>query len=245
MPLEQLLDPRHVRAAVDAIDDTVVDHEHKRRDVLDREFLEQARVVVRVHAPDPQPVALLALDVSEEALHATRGPEVERVKKTSMGSGAWSTASSSPVRERTKLHSAPHVRALADRHRRRDRCGPGPRCGGRIRALRPRAVFAAAVALVGGGLIGWLVFDWKAGVAGAVAGALSGFGAGTFARGAVRRGGTSGGTAAIFVAAAVLSFALSFIPIVGFVEAIAIPVVGLRSRQRADEKYAGLRTLAK
>jgi len=106
-------------------------------------------------------------------------------------------------------------------------------------------VFAAAVALVGGGLIGWLVFDWRAGVAGAVAGALSGFGAGTFARGAVRRGGTSGGTAAIFVAAAVLSFALSFIPIVGFIEAIAIPVVGLRSRQRADEKYAGLRTLAK
>ena len=33
--------------------------------------------------------------------------------------------------------------------------------------------------------------------------------------------------------------------IVGFIEAIAIPVVGLRSRQRADEKYAGLRTLAK
>ena len=106
-------------------------------------------------------------------------------------------------------------------------------------------VFAAAVALVGGGLIGLLVFDWRAGVVGAVAGALSGFGAGTFARGAVRRGGTSGGTAAIFVAAAVLAFALSFIPIVGFVEAIAIPVVGLRSRQRADEKYAGLRTLAK
>ena len=62
-------------------------------------------------------------------------------------------------------------------------------------ARSPRApVFAAAVALVGGGVIGWLVFDWKAGVAGAVAGALSGFGAGTFARGAVRRGGTTGGT---------------------------------------------------
>ena len=105
--------------------------------------------------------------------------------------------------------------------------------------------FAAAVALVGGGVIGWLVFDWKAGVAGAVAGALSGFGAGTFARGAVRRGGTTGGTAAIFFVAGVLALALSFIPIVGFIEAIAIPVVGLRSRQRADEKYAGLRTLAK
>jgi hypothetical protein len=106
-------------------------------------------------------------------------------------------------------------------------------------------VLAAVAALVGGGLIGWLVFDWKAGVVGAVAGALSGFGAGTFARGAVRRGGTPGGTATILVAAAVLALAVSFIPIVGFVEAIAIPVVGLRSRQRAGEKYAGLRTLAK
>jgi hypothetical protein len=106
-------------------------------------------------------------------------------------------------------------------------------------------LLAAAVALVGGGVIGWLVFDWKAGVVGAVAGALSGFGAGTFARGAVRRGGTVGGTATILVGAAVLALALSFIPIVGFVEAIAIPVVGLRSRQRAGEKYAGLRTLAK
>jgi len=113
-------------------------------------------------------------------------------------------------------------------------------------ARSPRApLLAAAVALAGGGLIGWLVFDWKAGLVGAVAGALGGFGAGTFARGAVRRGGTPGGTAAIFVAAAVLALALSFIPIVGFIEAIAIPVVGLRSRQRADEKYAGLRTLAK
>jgi hypothetical protein len=106
-------------------------------------------------------------------------------------------------------------------------------------------LLAAAVALVGGGLLGWLLFDWKAGLVGAIAGLLSGFGAGTFARGAVRRGGTPGGTAVILVGAALLALALSFIPIVGFVEAIAIPVVGLRSRQRAGEKYAGLRTLAK
>ena len=106
-------------------------------------------------------------------------------------------------------------------------------------------LLAAAVALVGGGLLGWLLFDWKAGLVGAVAGVLSGFGSGTFARGAVKRGGTSGGTAAILAAAAVLALALSLIPIVGFIEAVAIPIVGLRSRQRAGEKYAGLRTLAK
>jgi hypothetical protein len=121
----------------------------------------------------------------------------------------------------------------------------GLAAGGAL-ARSDRAPFlAAAVALVGGGVIGWLVFDWKAGLVGGIAGALSGFGAGTFARGAVRRGGTPGGTAVILVGAALLALALSFIPIVGFLEAIAIPVVGLRSRQRAGEKYAGLRTLAK
>jgi hypothetical protein len=104
---------------------------------------------------------------------------------------------------------------------------------------------AAAIGLVGGALIGWLVFDWKAGVVGGIAGVLSGLGAGTFVRGAVRRGGTPGGTALILVGAAVIVLAVSLIPVVGFILAIAIPVVGLRSRQRAGEKYAGLRTLAK
>src|SRR3954452_6610897 len=71
--LEELLDLRHVRAPVDAGDHTPVDHEHERWNVHDSELLEQARMLVGVHAPDAQPVAVLALDVSEEALHATRG----------------------------------------------------------------------------------------------------------------------------------------------------------------------------
>ena len=54
------------------VDDTLVDHEHERRNLVDRELLEQPRMLVRVDAPDPQAVALLALDVREEALHATR-----------------------------------------------------------------------------------------------------------------------------------------------------------------------------
>jgi len=109
-----------------------------------------------------------------------------------------------------------------------------------------RAPFAAAAAaLVAAGLLGWLVFDWKAAVAGAVGGALGGFGAGVFSRGAVRRGGTPGGTAVLFAGAAVVVFALALIPIVGFLEAVAIPALALRARRRGGEKYAGLRTLAK
>ncbi len=110
----------------------------------------------------------------------------------------------------------------------------------------PRAPFAAAVlALAVGGLLAWLVFDWKAAIAGAVGGALGGFGAGVFASGAVRRGGTLGGTGILLAAAAAVVFALALIPVVGFVEAIAVPALALRARQRAGEKYAGLRTLAK
>jgi hypothetical protein len=107
------------------------------------------------------------------------------------------------------------------------------------------AVWAALLALIAGGALAWLVFDWKAGVAGAVGGALGGFGAGVFARGAVRRGGTVGGTAVLLAAAAAVVFALGLIPIAGFLEALAIPALALRARQRTGEKYAGLRTLAK
>jgi hypothetical protein len=107
------------------------------------------------------------------------------------------------------------------------------------------AVWASLLALVAGAALGWLVFDWKAGLAGAVGGACGGFGAGVFARGAVKRGGTVGGTAVLLAGAAAVVFALGLIPIVGFLEALAIPALALRARQRAGEKYAGLRTLAK
>jgi hypothetical protein len=115
-----------------------------------------------------------------------------------------------------------------------------------VLARTPRApVTAALVALAVAGLLAWLVFDWKSAIAGAVGGALGGYGAGVFASGAVRRGGTAGGTALLLAGAAAVAFALALIPVVGFFEAIAIPALALRARQRAGEKYAGLRTLAK
>jgi hypothetical protein len=104
---------------------------------------------------------------------------------------------------------------------------------------------AAVLALAASGVIAWLVFDWKAGIAAAAGGLLGGFGAGVFVRGAVRRGGTASGTAVLLLAAAAVVLALALIPIVGFLEAVAIPAFALRARQRAGEKYAGLRTLAK
>jgi hypothetical protein len=107
------------------------------------------------------------------------------------------------------------------------------------------ALTASVLALAAAGVLAWIVFDWKAAIAGAAGGLLGGFGAGVFVRGAVRRGGTVSGTAILLAAAALIAFALALIPIVGFLEALAIPALALRARQRAGEKFAGLRTLAK
>ena len=121
----------------------------------------------------------------------------------------------------------------------------GVASGGLLARYDHAPVSAAVLAAIAGAVLAWLVFDWKAAIAAAVGGLLGGYGAGAFARGAVRRGGTPGGTATLLLGAAVAVFALAFIPFVGFLEALAIPALALRARQRAGEKYAGLRTLAK
>ena len=98
--------------------------------------------------------------------------------------------------------------------------------------------------------IGFAIDAWQPGglgdVIGGVGGALAGaFGAAVIVRGALRRGGTRGGTALLVAGAALIAAALAWIPVVGFVEAIALPALAVRLRRRAPERYAGLRTLAK
>ena len=56
---------------------------------------------------------------------------------------------------------------------------------------------------------------------------------------------TRGGIAAIVAGAAVVVAALAFIPFVGYVMAVALPAVGLRTRSREPDRHAGLRTLAR
>jgi hypothetical protein len=82
-------------------------------------------------------------------------------------------------------------------------------------------------------------------VAVVVGGVLGGLGAIELVRGALGRGGTRLGTALFVLLGAVVVAALAFIPIVGYVEAVAVPALGLRLRKRSSERYAGLRTLAK
>jgi 1,6-anhydro-N-acetylmuramate kinase len=75
-----------------------------------------------------------------------------------------------------------------------------------------------------------------------VIGAIS---AAAIVRGAGRRGATLGGTAFLLLAAAVVVSLLALIPVVGYLEAVVLPVAAARRVRRGPEKYAGLRSLAK
>jgi hypothetical protein len=129
--------------------------------------------------------------------------------------------------------------------------GFGAAGGVLVAGLAARVVVLAIVvaALVGLGL-GYAIDAWQPGgwvdvLGGGVGGVAAVLGALQIVRGALRRGGTAGGTAALVAAAALLAAGLALIPAVGYLEAVALPVLAARLRRRAPERYAGLRTLAK
>jgi hypothetical protein len=112
---------------------------------------------------------------------------------------------------------------------------------------RSRAGIAAAVVLAAaaGAAIGFGVWSWHEGVAGAAGGAVGVAGAAGLVLGALRRGGTRGGTAMLVVLAGIGVAALALVPALGYVEAVAVPLLGLRLRRRSGGRYAGLRILAR
>jgi hypothetical protein len=104
------------------------------------------------------------------------------------------------------------------------------------------ALLLSAAAGIG---IGLLVRHWSEGVAGGIGGVLGAVGAATVVLGALRRGGTPGGTAALVGLAGIGIGALAFVPGLGYLEAVAVPLLGLRLRRRSGGRYAGLRILAR
>ena len=58
-------------------------------------------------------------------------------------------------------------------------------------------------------------------------------------------GGTRGGLALIVATVAAGLAGLAFVPVVGYLEAVALPFLAVRLRRTQAERYAGLRTLAK
>lgn len=123
--------------------------------------------------------------------------------------------------------------------------GLGTAIGAVAGGIVPRALLAALPALAAAIAVGLLVERWpeaSGGAVGAVAGAL---GVTPVVAGALRRGGTRAGLA-LYVGAGGLALAgLAFVPVVGYLEAIALPALGWRLRSREPDRHAGLRTLAR
>jgi hypothetical protein len=104
---------------------------------------------------------------------------------------------------------------------------------------------ALPVTLVATAAAGWFLAEWAGAIAGAAGGVLGAVGATPTVRGALARGGTRAGTALLVGVAALVLAGLSFVPVLGYLVALALPVLGLRVRRRADERHAGLRILAR
>lgn len=105
--------------------------------------------------------------------------------------------------------------------------------------------FAIPVAVAAAAALGWFLEEWLGVAAGAIGAALGVLGASPTVRGALARGGTRAGTAALVAAVAVVLAALAFVPVLGYVIALALPVLGVRLRRRHGERHAGLRILAR
>jgi len=119
--------------------------------------------------------------------------------------------------------------------------GLGAAAGVLLAGIAGRALVAAGLAAAAGVGIGFAVHGWPDALVGAAGGLLGGFGAATVVRGALGRG----GTALLVGAAALMVAGLALVPVVGYIEALALPALAARLRRRAPERYAGLRTLAR
>jgi len=107
------------------------------------------------------------------------------------------------------------------------------------------ALVAPFLAAAVGVALGIVFADAEEAAAAGVGGVLGAAGALQLVRGALGRGGTRFGTALLVLLAAVVAAAIAFVPLLGYVEAVAVPALGVRLRKRAGERYAGLRTLAR
>jgi hypothetical protein len=116
---------------------------------------------------------------------------------------------------------------------------------GAARTLVAVALAVAAGAGVGVGIDAWQPGGWGDIVVAAVAGGAAALGAGRVVRGALARGGTRGGTVAIVAGVALVAGGLAWVPALGYLLAVLLPVLAVRLRRRAPERYAGLRTLAR
>jgi len=106
-------------------------------------------------------------------------------------------------------------------------------------------IAAVLLAGVAGALAGIVIDDTAELIGGALAGLAGGAAAVVVVAGALRRGGTRAGLALIVAGVAIALAALAFVPVVGYLEALALPALAVRLRRTQADRYAGLRSLAK
>src|SRR3954453_16544416 len=123
--------------------------------------------------------------------------------------------------------------------------GVGTALGVAAAAVTPSWPIAALAAAAVGGVLGFVVWGVPEAIAALTGGVAGAVGAAPVVAGALRRGGTRGGLALFVLLGALVVAALAFVPVLGYVEVVALPVLGLRLRSRMPERYAGLRTLAR
>ena len=104
---------------------------------------------------------------------------------------------------------------------------------------------AAVIGAVLGGAIGLGIGELAETIAGAVGGVLGAVAAAVAVLGALRRGATRFGVGAYMGALGALICLLALVPIVGYVLAVALPLLAVRMRGRQAARFAGLRSLAK
>jgi hypothetical protein len=123
--------------------------------------------------------------------------------------------------------------------------GLGASMGVAATGVLRRALVGLVVAVAVAVAIGLVFGQWDEAIGGAVGAACGAIGSAPLVRGALRRGGTRGGTALLLTLAAVVGAGLAFVPVLGYLEALAVPALGARLRARAPERHAGLRSLAR
>lgn len=104
---------------------------------------------------------------------------------------------------------------------------------------------AAVVGALAGAAIGLAVGDAPEAIGGAVGGVLGALVAAAVVIGALRRGATRFGVGAYLGASGALICLLALVPVVGYLLALALPLLAARMRGRQTARFAGLRTLAK
>src|SRR6267143_280224 len=107
--------------------------------------------------------------------------------------------------------------------------------GRRVSLAAPFLAAAAGIAL------GILLGDAEEAAGGGVGGFLGAAGSLELVGGALGRGGTRIAVALLVTVGAVVVAALALIPGVGYLEAVAVPALGMRLRRRGAKRYAGLR----